>query len=112
MNTKEELQNYAIKMINRGDTYSSIHNYLKRNCDNEVWIKEIISEIDKLEKEGKVGVKKATKTNSFGLGKIFGIIFMAAGLFLVSFTWGKGVISTVPFIVIGVGILAFTGAIK
>ncbi len=111
--TKEELLQYALKMRERGDTYRSVINYLNRNTDDEGLKKEIIQEVDRLEKEnpGKNQLKPGSDSPSkFSI--IMGVLFLGFGAILIPFLWNKGFISTIPFILIGIGVTALVGLIK
>ncbi len=112
MKTKEENLAYAIKMVQRGDTYVSIHNYLKNNCESKEEISTIVKIIDKLEKEEKIkpAVEKVSSGPNYNI--IMGGVFLTCGIFSFFFLWNKGWISTVPFILCGIGIAGLRGVIK
>jgi hypothetical protein len=112
MKTKEELLAYAIKMKKRGDTFVDIRNYLNRNCDKEDLINGIIKTVDKLENENQIKIADDRKSDKSVLNLIIGGILILGGIVMVFFLWGQGFVSTIPFILIGIGILALTGAIK
>lgn len=112
MSTKKELLEYGIKMINRGDSFAAVHDYLKRNCGDEELVKEVFTILNTLKFEGKIGAVKTEKRNTLTFGKILGIVCLIAGIVLLKVLWSKGFVSTIPFVFIGVGILGISGAMK
>ena len=56
MKSKSELLAYSIKIIERGDGYRSLINFLNNNGEDEKLIEEIVSDVGALEKEGKIKV--------------------------------------------------------
>lgn len=101
--TKEELVAYAIKMRQRGDRYRSILFYLESNCQDPVLVQEIIGIVDELETKKKIDVDhtQGIKPSNY---KLMGYIFIGAGIFLFVFLWNRGWISTLPVLLIGMGI--------
>jgi len=112
MSTKEELLKCGIKMINRGDSFYAVQDYLKRNCGDEEMVKEVFTILNAMKMEGKIGAVKTEKRNALTFGKILGIICLVSGLVLMTVLWNKGFVSTIPFFLIGVGILGISGAMK
>ena len=107
--SKEQLLEYAIKMRERGDRYTSIINYLNRSTDDEALKTSIIKELDELERSQNLNLPAEPKLTYFTINRIVGLIIMIAGGILMSYLWDLGFISTIPFIIIGVGFLVFTG---
>jgi len=112
MKSKKDLLEYVIKMRQRGDSWSAVLGYLKRNCDNEELVKEVFREVDKLDRENNWSSRKNEKNKIPLRSVIFGLFFLLTGFALFGFLWGKGWISIVPIFMIGIGILGITGAIK
>ena len=112
MKTNEELFAYCVQMRERGDTYRSMANYLNNNCEDEETIKSIVTAVNKLEKENRINSPKINKEKTPTLSLLLGTLFLVSGIVLMFFFWGMGVIFTVPFILISIGILALTGSIK
>jgi len=113
MKTKEELLEYSVKMLNRGDSFAAIHSYLKRNCDDEQTIKEIFIAVDEIGREQRN--QEDTKIDFkdfFTYGRIIGLVVVGLGVFLMVTLWDKGFIATLPFVLIGIGVLGVFGKIK
>lgn len=110
--TKEELMEYAVKMRVRGDTYRSILNYLQMNSSDENLINEIISRIDQLEKKKIISITPENTTEQPTLNLFIGSFLSFLGIGLIFFLWGKGYLSTVPFLIIGLGAWVLTGGSK
>lgn len=106
--TKEELMEYAVKMRVRGDTYRSILNYLQMNSSDENLINEIISRIDQLEKKKIISTTPENTTEQPTLNLFIGSFLSFLGIGLIFFLWGKGYLSTVPFLIIGLGVWVLT----
>jgi len=100
MTSKEELLNYAIEMRKRGDTYRAMIAYLENNCDDEETVKEIVRTVDKMEKENQIKVQVEKKNKPSFMNITLGVLFLLLGIILMFFLWGKGWVSTVPFILI------------
>jgi hypothetical protein len=111
-NTQEEVVKYAIEMRTRGDSYVAIRNYLVKNCADEDAINKALTEVDNYEKNHMAKVVDKKPFAFLNINIMLGVIFLVAGIILMFFLWDKGLISTVPFILIGIGVLALTGAIK
>jgi hypothetical protein len=110
--THEELVKYAIEMRRRGDSYVAVRNYLVKNCSDEETIGRVITEVDNYEKNHMAKEVDKKPFAFLNINILLGAIFLVAGIILMFFLWDKGLISTVPFILIGIGVLALTGAIK
>ncbi|MEQ8478162.1 hypothetical protein [Fulvivirga sp.] len=110
MKSKEALLKDVIWMRDHGETIRSISSFLEANCDDPEIIKSVIILLEAYDREkegqGLSWVKMLTLSN------ILGVIFLCSGLFMVFYLWGMGWVSTVPFILIGIGVLALTGSIK
>lgn len=107
--SKEELLIHAVKMRERGETYRAVSIFLKNNTDDENDIGDIVRGISELEKNKKIEIPPKDVNESYALGSILGILFLLSGLVLLVLLWGKGVISTIPFILLGIGAWALTG---
>ena len=110
--TKEEIQEYAIIMRGRGESYRTILNYIKSKTSDEDTITDIISHLDQLEKSNNLKISKEYPGNLSITNTLLGSLFLISGIVLIFFLWGKGFISTIPFMLIGIGMLALTGGIK
>ena len=106
--TKEEMMEYAIKMRVRGDDYRSILNYLQLYSSDKNLIDEIISEIDQLEKNKIITSTLENTTEPQTVNLLLGSLFSLSGIVLIFFLWGKGFISTIPFLIIGMGVWVLT----
>lgn len=109
--TKEELLAYAISMKERGDNYRTIIDYLSKNTD-ESTTRGIVKIIDQLEKDNKIQQAQPKESWLPSLNILFGWLFLISGIVLLFFLWGKGVIATLPFVLMGLGVLALSGVIK
>ncbi|MCD4791644.1 MAG: hypothetical protein K8R54_00295 [Bacteroidales bacterium] len=107
--SKDEMLKYAVQMRERGDTYRDMLAYIKRYTNDEAIIKEIISEVDSLEKRKRINTPERGSNSGSMISIIFGSIFLVSGVILIFFLWGKGFVSTIPFILIAIGIAAFSG---
>ena len=105
----EELKAQALRHRQSGDSYMSIGKYLESAKASPDQIKEIISQIDYLEKNEIIKPGDFKKKTSFGSGFI-GSALIALGLILGYSLWGMGWISTIPLILIGIGLLGLSGA--
>ncbi|MDR3226843.1 MAG: hypothetical protein LBT56_04135 [Prevotellaceae bacterium] len=103
--TKEELLEYAIKMFQRGETYRAILSYIKSNTSDEEVIKQIITNIDSLEKENKIKRTTVKESNSF-FNIFMGFFLIVLGITLIYFLWGEGFIAVFPFLLIIAGLFA------
>lgn len=104
MKSKDELLAYSKQIIERGDGYRAVLNYLKTNCDDEDMIKEIISEVQASESKEPEAPQTKKKLSFYKL--IFGGAFVLSGIFLLTILWSRGYIATLPFLLIGSGIYA------
>ena len=111
-NTHEELVKYAIEMRKRGDSYIAVRNYLVKNCSDEETIDKVVTEVDNYKKNHLVKEADKKPLAFLNINILLGVVFLVGGIILMFFLWNKGLISTVPFILIGIGVLALTGAIK
>ncbi len=99
-------------MRSRGDTYRSMLGYLQSQTNDKEMISRIISEVDKLEKQKTINPEKPDLSKFSTTNVMMGLILLCGGIILLFFLWGKGWVSTVPFILIGIGLAALTGIIK
>jgi len=108
---RNELFNYAKKMRVRGDEYNDILRFLERNTHDKLQIEEILKSIQVLEKKGVVEVpRQKTSRNLFGI--FIGIALIAFGSFLMKSLWNDGYIAIIPFILVGLGIMALFNKIN
>lgn len=110
MKTKEELLEYAIKMRSRDDSYRSMINYLNNNCDDEEVVREIVRTVDQMEKEKKIKTEAIKLKEPLNLNLIMGGLLIVIGIGLIRILWDKGYISTLPFILIGIGLVSIAKA--
>lgn len=100
----------VIWMRDHGETIRSISSFLEANCNDPEIIKSVIELLDAYDREKNSQTVRWIKLLT--LSNVLGLLFLSSGLFLVFYLWGMGWVSTVPFILIGIGFLALTGAIK
>ena len=109
--SKDQLLAYSVKIINRGDRFTSVMNYLDRNCDDENLKQEILKTIDEMQSKGEIG-PKAMNEPKIGLSQAMGLLFLVGGIAMTIFLWDSGFVSTVFVILIGIGALGLSGAMK
>ncbi|MCB0477427.1 MAG: hypothetical protein KDC84_04655 [Crocinitomicaceae bacterium] len=111
MNSKKELKEYAIRMFDRGDSYRTIFTYLHNNCESEEEVQSIISSVREHEKKQKTK-KENLSEKWFNLNIIIPILLIVFGGIMVNMLWGKGFVSTLPFVVILIGIFTLDKGLK
>lgn len=113
MKTKNELLEYVIQMREKGRSYGAVLNYLKLNCEKENHIQEIISDLNKLDRDGKINVKiEKDKEAFFNVNTIMGLLLILGGLVFYLFLETQGWISFLPFALMFIGFVAIFGNLK
>ena len=97
-------------MRRRGERYPSIVQNLRASLEEED-VKIVIREMDRMETDGELQRGEPIKRVR-NLSFVHGSICVLAGLGLLFFTWNKGFLFALPFVLIGVGVLAFMGKMK
>lgn len=64
MKTKEQLEQYATKMLRRGDSFRSIVAYLIANCEEETIVKVIVLKLDRLQAKEQIETRSVKKNSS------------------------------------------------
>lgn len=103
LETIEEIEDYAIRMRKRGDTYSEINSFLKKNWHNESQIDSLVKRVKAMEKRKELIVVKAAKEYSMRNLIIGGIVFLL-GFFLFLVLRRNGFVATVTLIMMGAGL--------
>jgi len=106
--TTEELKEQAIRQRASGDSYIAIGRYLESAGASKEEISEVIKHVDFMEKEKLLTPTSYRKGISFQSGFI-GSVLIFLGLILTWMLWGYGWISASPIIMIGAGLMAFSG---
>ena len=114
MKTKQQLLDHCIKMRESGRSYRSLLSYLEANCNDETILQDTITAVRELENNGYLNFASVVEeTNKVPpLNLVMGVVFLVMGFGLMFFLWGEGIFSTMFIILIGLGFLALTGAIK
>ncbi|MEO0405692.1 MAG: hypothetical protein AAF193_12545 [Bacteroidota bacterium] len=97
----------VLEMRKRGERYPSIIQNLRASLE-EKDVKRVIREMDRMETEGELKRGEPLKRVN-NLSIFLGSICILAGIGLLFFTWNKGFLFALPFVLIGVGVLAFLG---
>ncbi len=104
--------NYCKAILERGDSWRAVHNYL---VGQEVSVEDrekIIDALRKLEDGGHLQKITGESSRRFDFQKILGFVVMVFGIVMVVMLWDRGWVSTIPFFVIGYGAWAMTGGSK
>ena len=112
MKTTDELTAYGKKILERGDDYRAVMNYLKRNSEDEDQIRLVIKRLNDMEKAGLIKQPEDPSDKVSVLDKIVGLIFITGGFLLVALLWQRGFIATLPLVLVAAGIAAITGKLK
>lgn len=104
-NSRIEVSAYAKKILARGDGYHAVHRYMQRMEVTPADEKYILEELRLWEKNKPPQVNKTTKSY-FDFGLIMGVLFVAGGILIARLLWDRGLIGTLPLILIGAGITA------
>jgi len=105
--TEKEALAYAIKMRMRGDTYAQIYRFIATRVSEEQTNKTL-----KTVNEFEVKSQKEEMDNGKLIGIMFGGVFILVGVVLLFMTLPNGVISSIPFWLIGIGIAGIIGGLK
>lgn len=108
--SKDELLTYGIKMLKRGDPWTAISRYLDRQEVPEKIQKEIIAELSRLEAKGKITVEEPISKPSVVVDILISSALIAGGLIMMMLLWDAGYIASIPFIIIGGGVLGLIRA--
>jgi hypothetical protein len=101
--TIEELKKVSLRKIERGDTYASVFNYLKRNTEDNGLIEEIITQLKMKEDQGLIQYDEQETSEGFGINQIMGYILIFGGTALTVFLWNRGWVAFLTPILIIVG---------
>ncbi len=97
----------ACSMREQGESYVSIGEYLISTGASTDLISRIIGNLDSMEKDKLVQKPKRNKSST--TSKLMGIILIIGGVVLAYYIWGKGWISGVSVLLVGLGFAAFGG---
>ena len=103
----EEILEYSKKIIERGDGWKALNNYLDLKCNNLVWREEIVEKVKKFEStlDVKGHMRQMPKNTKYDYvlgygGIVIGVLLVLYCLFF----FKNGIIfSTIPFAFIGLG---------
>ncbi len=87
---RQEFLDFCIKKRKCGNTYNSIRNYLKLNCDDESMAEEIVLEIERMEKNKELTVQRTfpvTNEQELKDSEVKGFILIIMGILLLSLLW-------------------------
>lgn len=101
-NSKADLMKEALTLKGYNRSYTDIILHLKAETEDKELIREIVTELEELDKNKKKG-------HFLNVNLVIGLICILAGIGLSVFLWGKGYVSTISIILIGVGILTIGG---
>ncbi len=98
------MEEYALRMRKRGDTYSEMNKFLKAQWANEEQVNDAIKKVKELEKQKLLVIEPGKKTYST-TNLVMGGIVVLLGIFLTTVLWGKGWVSTLSLTMIGGGLI-------
>ncbi len=101
-----EALSYSKKIITRGDGYFAVNRYLERQHISAEDTAYILEQLHTLEKNGQLSPQESSLKEPFDANKILGLIFVFGGIALSILLWNRGLVGTLPFALIAIGIYA------
>lgn len=112
MKSLEQHITKCISILERGDNFIAVHNYLNYQKVSAEDQKKIIAAVQEIQANGHIEIKEPRELRpNHEEDRILGVALILLGLFLIYFLWGKGFVATLPILLVVIGIMALKGQI-
>ncbi len=103
--SKNELQAYGLKMLQRGDTFRAVSDFVNKNCDDPQVVADVLIFLTKRKNLPDTNhLQKPNKISAINI--ILGMCLLVGGIIMLILFWNRGYIIVLPFALIGAGMLA------